>query len=230
MAPRLRHLRSDPQNLPRASRHAKPIRSYQESSTDHETDEDDASTDSDSDDRPLARNLAHNARPMRNIPVAHRPQAAPSLALRRSSRKPAKNPKRKRGAARETQQSPQKRARVEVPISYSSGKIPNWTSLPYEILRQIFYYAAEPLYDGKTFQSHESVPWILKCALLCRDFAEPALTVLYRSPPLAPMRHAHLLTSLLKSPAPMTYNYRAKVEILQMEVVQTAAYTLQGHG
>ena len=115
--------------------------------------------------------------------------------------------------------------------AYSSGIIPPWPSLPYEILVLIFQYAAYPLYDERTFQPSASVDWLLKTSRLCRAFTEPALTVLYRSPPLVPMDKAHKLRQLLVAdPEPMSYNYRAKVERLQMEVSQTAAYTLPGSG
>jgi hypothetical protein len=113
----------------------------------------------------------------------------------------------------------------------SSGIIPPWASLPYEILVLIFQYASNPLYDERTFEPSASVDWLLKTSRLCRAFTEPALTVLYRSPPLVPMDRAHKLRQLLVAdPEPMSYNYRAKVERLQMEVSQTAAYTLPGSG
>lgn len=45
------------------------------------------------------------------------------------------------------------------------------------------------------------------------------------------MDRAHKLRQLLVAdPRPMSYNYRAKVERLQIEVMQTAAYTLPGSG
>ncbi|KAI9742393.1 MAG: hypothetical protein M1818_003926 [Claussenomyces sp. TS43310] len=225
MAPRQRTLRSDPQNSQRASRHAKPIRPYQESSEDATEEEDIQSSSDDSDDTPLAQRTPRNARHARNPSVTHRQQAV--------SHKPkpaAKSPKRKLSALK-IQNPSQNCGRIIAAIPQDSGTIPNWAALPYEILVQIFYYASQPLCDERTFQSNDSVPWLLQMSRLCRVFAEPALTVLYRSPPLAPMHHAHLLTNLLKSePIPMIYNYRSKIENIQMEVTQTAAYTLHGYG
>lgn len=76
-----------------------------------------------------------------------------------------------------------------------------------------------------------SVRWLLDTRRTCAAFQEPALTVLYRSPPLVPMQAAHELVKLLKSdPEPMSFNYRAKIETLQIEVSQTASYTLSGYG
>ncbi len=109
--------------------------------------------------------------------------------------------------------------------------VPPWASLPYEILVLIFQHASYPLYDERTFQATLSVEWLLKTSRLCRAFTEPALTVLYRSPPLVPMERAHKLRNLLAAdPERMSYNYRAKVEQLKMEILQTAAYTLPGSG
>jgi len=109
---------------------------------------------------------------------------------------------------------------------YSSGITPPWMTLPYHILLQIFQYASYPLYD-EYFRPMPSADWLLGTSRLCHSFAEPALTILYRSPPLVPMEHAHrLLQLLMADQAPMSFKYRAKVERLQMEVSQTAAYTL----
>lgn len=111
------------------------------------------------------------------------------------------------------------------------GRIPKWHTLPYGILVQIFQYAAYPLYDPHTFQPTPSSKWLLDVAYLCRDFAEPALTVLFATPPLVPMAQAHNLVALLKmDPRSMKYKYRSKVEVLQIDVDQVAAHTLTGHG
>jgi hypothetical protein len=75
------------------------------------------------------------------------------------------------------------------------------------------------------------VDWLLKMSRLCRAFAEPALTALYRSPPTVPMDKAHLLKEHLeRDHGTMLYNYRSKIERIQMEISLTAAYTLTGHG
>ncbi len=66
-------------------------------------------------------------------------------------------------------------------------------------------------------------------ARLCRDFAEPAFTVLYASPPLVPMILAHRLVDLLKAdPTHLAFKYRQKVESLRIDVGQVAAYSLPG--
>lgn len=113
----------------------------------------------------------------------------------------------------------------------TSGVVPPWQTLPYDILLQIFRYASYPLYDAHHFQPLPSGSWLLKVARLCKDFAEPAFTVLYTSPPLVPMGKAHMLVDLLKTdPAQLKFKYRQKVESLRIDVGQVAAYSLPGSG
>jgi hypothetical protein len=108
-----------------------------------------------------------------------------------------------------------------------SGVIPQWQSLPYHILLQVFKYAAYPLYDLRTFQPSPSATWLLKIARLCRQFTEPALTALYSSPPLVPMVQAHRLVDILRNdPRKMAFGYRQKIESLHIDVGQVVAYSL----
>ncbi|KAI6708279.1 hypothetical protein JHW43_009192 [Diplocarpon mali] len=112
-----------------------------------------------------------------------------------------------------------------------SGIVPPWQTLPYHILVQILQYATYPLYEEHTFQPLPSGKWLLNIARLCRDFAEPAFTVLYSSPPLVPMVQAHRLVDLLTAdPTLMTFKYRQKVRSLRIDVGQVVAYTLPGSG
>ena len=113
----------------------------------------------------------------------------------------------------------------------TSGIVPPWQTLPYDILLQIFRYASYPLYDANHFTPLPSGSWLLKVARLCKDFAEPAFTVLYTSPPLVPMDKAHMLVELLKmDPGAVKFKYRQKVESLRIDVGQVAAYSLPGSG
>lgn len=88
-----------------------------------------------------------------------------------------------------------------------------WSELPYLLLVEIFSFAAAPLDD------RASVSWLLAMARVCRAFAEPALTALYRNPPLldAPMAH-RLKQHLEKSPSETKFNYRQKVRRLEIDV------------
>ncbi|RKF75462.1 hypothetical protein GcM3_084002 [Golovinomyces cichoracearum] len=116
-------------------------------------------------------------------------------------------------------------------IKPTSEVIPPWQSLPYHVFVQIFTFASYPLYDENTFQPLVSGRWLLSVARMCRAFAEPALTVLYSSPPLVPMVKAHMLVDLLKrDPTSLAFKYRQKVVSLQIEVSQVAEYILRGSG
>ncbi|POS86485.1 hypothetical protein EPUL_001557 [Erysiphe pulchra] len=112
-----------------------------------------------------------------------------------------------------------------------SSIIPPWQNLPYHILVDIFKFASYPIYNEHNFQSLPSGKWLLKVARMCRAFAEPALTVLYNSPPLVPMAKAHMLVDLLKAdPITLAFKYRQKIVSLQIEVSQVASYILTGSG
>ena len=111
----------------------------------------------------------------------------------------------------------------------SLEKIPPWQTLPYEILLQIFHYAAHPLCDD-TFEATPSVGWLLKSALLCKAFAEPALSVLYYAPPLTPMRAHGLLALISSQELTPTFAYRHKIKYLDMEAMSTLVYKHGGRG
>lgn len=132
---------------------------------------------------------------------------------------------------RKVHDSSQKKDAKEQSWIIPSDNTPKWLELPYGVWVQIFKFATYPLYDQHTFQPTPSSKWLLDVALVCRDFAEPALTVLLATPPLVPMAQAHSLVNLLKTnPRTLKYKYRAKVETLQIEVYQVAKYSLTGSG
>lgn len=109
-----------------------------------------------------------------------------------------------------------------------SKVIPPWITLPFEILLQIFVHASHPVYDD-WFVPSPSVKWLVGVSLLCKSFAEPALTALYRSPPL--FDDPYSLTGLLSdSSGARMFNYNTKVQRLEIEVSKTLAYTFPGQG
>ncbi|KAL8778345.1 MAG: hypothetical protein Q9213_007455 [Squamulea squamosa] len=102
-------------------------------------------------------------------------------------------------------------------IAQLGGKVPPWQILPYEILLQIFQYASYPLIT-ETFEPTASISWLMQSALLCKGFAEPALSALYYAPPLCPRSRVHkLLECLVNLPQTPYINYRAKVKYLDLE-------------
>ncbi|KAL2171648.1 hypothetical protein VTG60DRAFT_2216 [Thermothelomyces hinnuleus] len=145
--------------------------------------------------------------------------------------KPPKNstPKKSSKPARATIRSPRKLASEKSPASEGNesagenGIIPDWGSLPYHILVQIFRYAAAPL------NQVQQAKWLTATSGVCRAFAEPALTALYRAPPLLTRPMAHGLVSLLcKDPSTTLFNYRQKVEELWIDVEHIASKTFKG--
>ena len=108
------------------------------------------------------------------------------------------------------------------------GRVPPWQSLPYYILCEIFRYASSPILTDH-FETTPSISWLLRIALLCRAFAEPALSALYWSPPLCPPTRAHgLISHLALQTKNSTFNYRAKVRYLEIEVLRTLIHKYGG--
>jgi hypothetical protein len=111
----------------------------------------------------------------------------------------------------------------------SDGKIPDWTSLPIDILRQVFDYASQPRHE-QTRTASGNVDWLLKTARVCRAFTLPALEAYYQSPSLLTNLQPHHLLELLQMPAEKRYmNYNAKVKSLCVDV-RRLAYTATGRG
>lgn len=101
--------------------------------------------------------------------------------------------------------------------------IPPWATLPYHVLTQVFRYAAADTEEA------ERAKWLNSASHVCRSFAEPALKVLYESPPLLSRPMAHGLVSLLsKDPSTTLFNYRTKIEDLCIGVEEIASKTYKG--
>lgn len=78
------------------------------------------------------------------------------------------------------------------PRVHSEGKIPEWNSLPYHVLKNIFSHVAAPLLDERTFEATPNFKSVLSASKVCRAWNEPALTTLWQDPVLVPMERAHL--------------------------------------
>ncbi|KAL9106919.1 MAG: hypothetical protein Q9227_008105 [Pyrenula ochraceoflavens] len=96
------------------------------------------------------------------------------------------------------------------------GRIPQWATLPYEILTEIFRYAAYPLYDG--LRPCPSINWLLDISLLSKSFHEPAISTLLRSPPIYPVDRAHQLLAMLRNDVVHTIRFGSKIKRLDVEV------------
>ncbi|KAL8935076.1 MAG: hypothetical protein Q9216_005595 [Gyalolechia sp. 2 TL-2023] len=118
----------------------------------------------------------------------------------------------------------------EPDILQLESKAPPWQTLPYEILLQIFKYAAYPLVTEYLRPSPSITSgWLLKVALLCKGFAEPALSALYYAPPLYPPSRAHkLLASLSRQRESSILNYHAKIKYLDVEADELLCHKYEG--
>ncbi|KAF2084397.1 hypothetical protein K490DRAFT_17892, partial [Saccharata proteae CBS 121410] len=109
----------------------------------------------------------------------------------------------------------------------SDGVIPPWSTLPYAILQQIFTYASAPLCDDD-YNPTPNVNWLLNTARVCKLWAEPALTAMYRYPPLVAIDKPHKLLHLLQQTGHVNYN--VKIQRLEFDVIKSLAYTWTGRG
>lgn len=214
---------------PRTTR-GKPAFSYAESSDDedlnlqHEESDNDASVDTSS----LTRPQRSTNTKTRTLPK-RRHQHSTSLDSSHSVPTTKRRKQSKSSPSKPIASKPVELLSHDIPES--RGIIPAWQLLPYDILLHIFRYASYPLYDAHTFNPLPSGSWLLRVARLCREFADPAFTVLYSSPPLVPMDKAHKLVELLKEdPTRLMFSYRQKVESLRIDVGQVAAYSFAGSG
>jgi hypothetical protein len=98
-----------------------------------------------------------------------------------------------------------------------SQTIPPWQDLEYQILLQIFKYAAYPLYIGAS-HARSTIQWLLDVSLLSKSFRAAAVSALLHSPPIYPAERAHGLLRLLKHDQDaLSTNYRAKIRELNVE-------------
>ncbi|KAK3903366.1 hypothetical protein C8A05DRAFT_43391 [Staphylotrichum tortipilum] len=137
--------------------------------------------------------------------------------------RPLKTPSPKKKASQPNGSSKELSASEETNDTVSDAFIPDWASLPYLILVQIFRYASVPLTEP------QQAKWLTAASGVCRAFAEPALTALYENPPLFTRPMAHGLVALLsEDPATTLFNYRPKVEELSIDVEHIVSKTHKG--
>lgn len=97
------------------------------------------------------------------------------------------------------------------PVLLSGGTVPRWQSLPYDILATIFELTC---HSSRVADWHN---WLIRMALLCKSFAEPALSALYYAPHLPRVAQVRGLLDLLQGQSVESWlNYRAKVKVLKL--------------
>ncbi|OAG01753.1 uncharacterized protein CC84DRAFT_216857 [Paraphaeosphaeria sporulosa] len=100
------------------------------------------------------------------------------------------------------------------------------SSLPYHVLLQIFVYASHPLRD-ENMHATPSIAWLIKMAQMCQAFTKPALTALYRNPPIFAIRQNRrkLVHHLTSPPADARQEYKVMVKRLELDATQMSALT-----
>lgn len=108
----------------------------------------------------------------------------------------------------------------------SDGKIPPWETLPYHVLLQIFVYAAYPLHDENMSPS-PSIAWLAQTARICTNFTKPALTALYRNPPIFALRNNRkkLVQHLVSPPSDAHEDYGVMVKRLELDITKMSKLT-----
>ncbi|KAF2736828.1 hypothetical protein EJ04DRAFT_489106 [Polyplosphaeria fusca] len=108
----------------------------------------------------------------------------------------------------------------------SDGNIPSWATLPYHILLQIFVYAAHPLHD-ETMAPMPSISWLAKIARTCTAFTKPALTALYRNPPIFALQHRRgdLVNHLISPPANAHGDYQVMAKRIELDGTRMSKLT-----
>ncbi|KAJ4362627.1 hypothetical protein N0V95_001432 [Ascochyta clinopodiicola] len=121
-------------------------------------------------------------------------------------------------------------AAAEAPSVPSDGVKPAWQSLPYHILLQVFVYASHPLHD-ENLRPTASIPWLVQVARICSTFTKPALTALYRNPPIFAMRQTRRnLVHHLIQPADEAHEaYRVMPKRLTFDATQMSTLTDPTH-
>lgn len=162
---------------------------------------------------------------------ASAPAVSPTKKRKSSRYKPSPQPAMKKAKSDNTKldSTPDSDEGVaKTSVIRSMNPMP-WQTLPYEILLQIFQYASQPLCDN-LFQASPSVTWLLRAALVCKTFAEPALSALYYAPPLTPpVRARGLFLHLATQGETSTLNYRNKVKYLEIEATSILLQKSDGH-
>ncbi|KAF2443398.1 hypothetical protein P171DRAFT_464163 [Karstenula rhodostoma CBS 690.94] len=186
--------------------------SYREETTDEDSEE-----DGEADYEP--EEVVAQRKP-RSKPASRPP--TPRKQPENGSRRTVGPRKRAFGAPLKEKKAPQPVA-VHIP---TDGHKPDMSSLPYHVLLQIFVYASHPLRD-ENMHPTPSIAWLIKMAQMCQAFTKPALTALYRNPPIFAIRQNRkkLVHHLITPPAGARQDYQVMVKRLELDATQMSALT-----
>jgi hypothetical protein len=112
----------------------------------------------------------------------------------------------------------------------TDGHRPDWSSLPYHVLLQVFVYASHPLHD-ENLKPTPSISWLVQMACMCSTFTKPALTALYRNPPIFATRQTRreLVYHLIDPPSEAHEDYRVMPKRLALDATQMSGLTDPTH-
>ncbi|EMD87356.1 hypothetical protein COCHEDRAFT_1144870 [Bipolaris maydis C5] len=162
---------------------------------------------------------------MMAVRTRSRPSAPPSSKIQK---KRAPRDRRTRRAVLGAPLAPNEEAQVgwRVTDIPTDGCVPAWASLPYHVLLQIFVYASHPLHD-ENMKPTSAIPWLVQMARMCSTFAKPALTALYRNPPIFATRQSRkdLVRHLIAPPQGAYDDYRVMVKRLELDATQMTTLT-----
>ncbi|KAL1602443.1 hypothetical protein SLS60_005859 [Paraconiothyrium brasiliense] len=186
--------------------------SYREDSTDEGSDE-----DPEADYEP-------------EVIIVQRKPRSKGISRRSTPRKQSENSSRRIIAPkRRAFGAPLKEKKAPQPIVAhipTDGNKQDLSSLPYHVLLQIFVYASHPLHD-ENMHATSSISWLTKAAQMCHAFTKPALTALYRNPPIFAIRQNRkkLVHHLITPPEDARQDYQVMVKRLELDATQMSALT-----
>ncbi|KAF2182718.1 hypothetical protein K469DRAFT_740096 [Zopfia rhizophila CBS 207.26] len=164
------------------------------------------------------------------IPAREKPKGKVGRPPRTQSKKSKLGrPKRTLGAPRNRRSTPKPSTDTSPPDIISDGNKPAWSSLPYHILLQIFVYASHPLHENLNPTS--SIPWLVAVSRMCLSFTKPALTALYRNPPIFAIKknRKDLVHHLTSPPSNAHEDYPVMVKRLELDVTKMSTLTDPTH-
>lgn len=189
---------------------------------DDSSDDSQATSDFDLDDLRKSSPLNVQGTPTAALPRRSQRTVSAAHGKRRASPESATSNRslvsRKRVKLSNTRRSGEGSAKqvLQEPIP-ASRTIPPWQNLEYQILLQIFKYAAYPLYVGAS-HARPTIQWLLDVSLLSKSFRAAALAALLHSPPVYPAERAHGLLHLLRRDQDqLSTNYRSKIREINVE-------------
>ena len=199
------------------NRHARKQISYKEKSSEN-----------DNDDQPTSEE-EYDPRPSHPHRQSSRPAMQPPRPKISTKRKmPGPRPFDSLKRTKTIHRVPNDMKQQEEALIQFTGRPMPWQTLPYHLWISIFDYASRPFINDM-FQPLPSITWLLGVALCCKAFTEPALSVLYYTPPLSPPARAHrLLERLSTQTAYPTYNYNAKIKYIELEASSTLLHKHAG--